>query len=228
MSPAIFEARFDWEKSMVAKSIRTLADLMKRLGDVPLERIRFHPPPGTAVVADVARIQEHEGRLCELVEGVLLEKTVGIRESLLAMFLGGVLRAFVRSRNLGIVAGADGTMEIVANLVRIPDVAFIAWDRLPNRCVPDDPVPLVAPNLAVEVLSKGNTAGEMSVKRREYFDAGVEIVWEVDPRKRTVAVYSSPTEVTTLSGDNVLDGGTLLPGFQLPLAELFGELDCRG
>src|SRR5271155_1121369 len=95
----------NWRIQMVATSIRTLADLMKRLGDVPLERIRFHPPPGTAVVADVTRIQEKEGRLCELVEGVLLEKTVGLRESLLAMCIGGLLREFVRPRKLGIVAG---------------------------------------------------------------------------------------------------------------------------
>ena len=209
-------------------NIRTLADLMTRLGDVPLDRIRFCPPPGTARVADVTRIQESEGRLCELVEGVLVEKTMGIRESFLAIYIAGLLNAFVRQHNLGIVAGADGTMEIVANLVRIPDVAFIAWGRLPNRRLPDEPVPLVAPNLAVEVLSKSNTPGEMAIKRGEYFDAGVEIVWEVDPRQRTVTVYTSATAATTLSGADVLTGGTVLPGFQLPLKELFGELDRQG
>jgi Uma2 family endonuclease len=209
-------------------SIRTLADLMKRLGDVPLDRIRFHPAPGTAIVADVDRIQQREGRLCELVEGVLLEKTMGMRESRLAMYLGGLLDAFVLPRNLGIVAGADGTMQIVANLVRIPDVAFIAWDRFPNRKLPDEPIPLVAPNLAVEVLSASNTPAEMSIKRREYFEAGVLIVWEIDPRKRTVSVYTSATQSVTLSGDDTLDGGTVLPGFKLPLAHLFADLDRRG
>jgi Uma2 family endonuclease len=208
--------------------IRTLADLITRLGGVPLDRIRFVPPPGTAQVADVAWIQQKEGRLCELVEGVLVEKTMGMRESQLAVYLGGLLNSFVRPHNLGIVAGADGTMEILANLVRIPDVAFISWDRLPGRRMPDEPVPLVSPNLAVEVLSKSNTPGEMSIKRGEYFTAGVQLVWEIDLRKRTVTVYSSPTEASTLTERDTLDGGAVLPGFQLPLSDLFGELDRQG
>lgn len=213
---------------MVTSSIRTLADLLKRLGDVPLDRVRFHPPPGTARVADVIEIQQREGRLCELIEGVLLEKTMGIKESRLAIFLAGLLDAFVLPRNLGIVAGADGTLQIVANLVRIPDVAFIAWDRLPNRSLPDEPVPLVAPNLAVEVLSVSNTPAEMAVKRGEYFTAGVQLVWEIDPRKRTAIVYTSATQATTLTDKDMLDGGAVLPGFQLPLAHLFADLDRRG
>lgn len=207
---------------------RTLAEFIKRLGDVPLDRVRFDPLPGLGVIGDVARIQEKEGRLCELIEGVLLEKTMGMTESSLAGYLLGLLNLFVIPRNLGKVTGPDGTMQIVANLIRIPDVAFINWDRLPNRCMPPDPVPLVSPNLAVEVLSKGNTPGEMAVKRMEYFDSGVEVVWEIDPKKRTVAVYTTVTDVIVLTIDDTLDGGTVLPGFQLPLKDLFGELDRRG
>lgn len=207
---------------------RTLADFMKRIGDVPYDRIRVHPSFGTATIADVTRIQETEGKICELVEGVLLEKTMGMKESTLAGFLLGLLNVFVIPRNLGKVTGADGTMQIVANLVRIPDVAFIAWDRFPDRQMPNEPVPLIVPNLAIEVLSKGNTPGEMAVKRREYFDAGVEVVWEVDPRKRTVTVYTSPADKITLGMGDTLDGGTVLPGFQLVLKDLFAELDRQG
>lgn len=214
---------------VVASSpIHTLADLMQRLGDVPLDRIRFFPPPGTAIVADVARIQEKEGRLCELVEGVLMEKAMGATESFLALYLGEILNRFVRPKNLGIVLGPDGTIQIVANLIRIPDVAFIRWDRLPNRRRPDEPAPLITPNLAVEVLSRGNTPGEMAIKRKEYFDAGVERVWEVDPRKRIVADYTTPNEKSLLTSDDTLDGGAVLPGFQLPLKDLFAELDRQG
>jgi Uma2 family endonuclease len=208
--------------------IKTLADLVKRLGDVPLDRIRFHPSPGTATVQDVIDIQEREGRLCELVEGALLEKAVGYVESQLAFFLGSLLNAFVIPRNLGIVTGPDGTVELAADLVRIPDVAFTNWDRMPGRRRPDAPVPRLAPNLAVEVLSRSNTPGEMAVKRQEYFRAGVEVVWEVDPRARTVVVYTSPTASTTLTAADTLDGGTVLPGFTLPLQQLFAELDRQG
>jgi Uma2 family endonuclease len=209
-------------------SIRTLADLLNRLGGVPLDRIRFHPHPGTATVQDVIDIERQEGKLCELVEGVLLEKAVGYTESRLAMFLGGLLNVFVLPRNLGVVTGPDGTVELMADLVRIPDVAFTRWDRFPGRRVPAARVPRLAPNLAVEVLSQSNTPGEMLVKRQDYFAAGVEVVWEVDPRERTVQVYTSPTASTTLTSADTLDGGAVLPGFTLPLQDLFAELDRQG
>jgi Uma2 family endonuclease len=209
-------------------AIRTLADLVKRLGDVPLDRIRFRPAPGTATVQDVIDVQEREGRLCELVEGVLLEKAVGYAESQLAIFLGSLLNAFVIPRNLGIVTGPDGTVELMADLVRIPDVAFTSWDRLPGRRRPLAPVPRLAPNLAVEVLSRSNTAGELAAKRQDYFAAGVEVVWEIDPRARTVVVHTSVTASTTLTAADTLDGSPALPGFTLPLQQLFAELDRQG
>ena len=99
--------------------------------------------------------------------GVLLEKTMGLRESRLATWLGGLLNLFVIPRNLGFVLGPDGAMQLLAGLVRIPDVAFISWDRVPDRKMPTAPVPLLAPNLAIEVLSKNNTPGEMAVKRQD-------------------------------------------------------------
>jgi len=209
-----------------ARPIKTLADLVNRLGGVPLDRIRFRPYPAT--VQDVIDIQDREGRLCELIEGVLLEKTVGLIESRLAMFLGGLMNAFVIARNLGIVTGADGTMQITADLVRIPDVAFTNWDRIPGRRQPTSPVPRLAPNLAVEVLSRSNSPDEMAVKRQDYFAAGVEVVWEIDPQQRTVVVYTSPVVATTLGPADTLDGGPVLPGFTLPLSKLFAELDRQG
>jgi Uma2 family endonuclease len=212
----------------ISSSIETLADLLDRLGGIPLERIRFRPFPGTATVQDVIDIQRREGKLCELVDGVLLEKVMGLIESALAGLLIEVLRTFVVPRNLGIVTGADGTVELMSGLVRIPDVAFISWDRLPGRRYPTTPIPQLAPNLAVEVLSRSNTPGEMAGKRQDYFSAGVELVWEIDPDARTVAVYTSITDVTTLTQTDTLDGGSMLPGFTLPLQDLFAELDRHG
>lgn len=212
---------------MSAASIRTVADLLERVC-VPADRIRFHPFPGTATIQDVIEIQEHEGVLCELVEGVLLEKTMGLRESRLACFIVGLLNAFVIPRNLGVVTGADGTVELMPDLVRIPDVAFTIWKNLPGLRLPAEPIPRLAPNLTVEVLSRGNTAKEMAAKRRDYFAAGVQLVWEVDPETRTVLVYTSPEQATTLQVGDVLDGGAVLPGFTLPLRQLFAELDRQG
>jgi Uma2 family endonuclease len=212
----------------ISPSIKTLADLLDRLGGIPLDRIRFRPFPGTATVQDVIDIQHREGKLCELVEGVLLEKAVGYNESTLAVFLAGLLNAFVIPRNLGLVTGPDGTVELMANLVRIPDIAFTSWDQLPGRRCPVSPVPHLAPNLAVEVLSRSNTPGEMAAKRQDYFTAGVQLVWEIDPSARAVVVYTSPAQSTTLGSADTLDGGVVLPGFTLPVKELFAELDRQG
>jgi Uma2 family endonuclease len=212
----------------ISPSIKTLADLLDRLGGIPLDRIRFRPFPGTATVQDVIDIQHQEGKLCELVEGVLLEKAVGYNESSLALFLGGLLNAFVIPRNLGLVTGPDGTVELMANLVRIPDLAFTSWDRLPGRRGPASPVPYLAPSLAVEVLSRSNTPGEMAAKRQDYFTAGVQLVWEIDPGARAVLVYTSLAQPTTLGSTDTLDGGVVLPGFTLPVKELFAELDRQG
>ena len=205
----------------------TLADLLHELGDIDPARVRLHPPPGTATEQDVLAIQTHEDRLYELVEYVLVEKIMGFRESCLAGALIEVLRGFVRPRNLGLVTGEAGMMRLTSGLVRIPDVAFIAWDRLPGRRMPTEAIPGLAPNLAVEVLSEGNTPGEMARKRREYFAAGVQLVWLVDPRTRTVEVFTAPEQSVLLHTDHTLDGGAVLPGFVLSVHELFAELDSQ-
>ena len=205
--------------------VRTLADLLHRLGDIPPDRVRFNPVPGTATVEDLLR---DENRRCELIDETLVEKPMGVRESLLAIYLSELLGPFARGRNLGILTGADGTYEVLLGLVRLPDVAFVSWDRLPGRRVPDEPVPNVVPDLAAEVLSPSNTFGEMTRKRSEYFRAGVRLVWEIDPRARTVRVYTSETTYSDLTAADTLDGGPVLPGFTLPLAQLFAELDRHG
>ena len=205
--------------------VETLADLLERLGGVPLNRIRFRPYPGTATERDVLDAEQRDNRLCELVDGVLVEKAMGFREAILAAVLVRSLANFVIPRNLGHVAGADAMVRLFPGLVRIPDVAYASWDRFPEGRLPADPIPDLAPDLAVEVLSRSNTPGEMQRKLREYFDAGVKLVWVVDPDERTVAVYRSPDHCLVLGQDRALDGGDILRGFALPLRELFFELD---
>lgn len=199
----------------------TLADLYQRFGAIPFLRIRQNPAPGTATIGDVIRILDHENRPCELVDGILVEKAMGAYESLLACVLIEILGAFVRSHKLGVLLGADGTLEIAPDLVRIPDVSFISWDRLPNRRFPREPVPRLVPDLAVEVLSKSNSQREMDEKLDDYFASGVRLVWFVDPETRTVRVYLSRHESRLLEENQTLDGGTVLPGLTLPIGEIF-------
>ena len=206
-------------------AIETLADLVDRLGGVPLTRIRFHPYPGTATVQDVIDASRRNGKRCELVAGVLVEKPMGWNESSLAGWLVAMLNIFVLPRNLGIVTIPDGAVELREDLVRLPDVAFTRWDRLPDRKRPTRPIPNIAPNLAVEVLSRSNTPREMAIKRQDYFAAGVELVWEIDLEQRSVVVFTSPADSETLRAGDALTGGAVLPEFTLAVADLFAELD---
>ncbi len=205
----------------------TAADLGNRFGPMPLWRIRFNPMPGEATEEDVLDVLSKEGKLCELVNGVLVEKVMGMRESCLATMLVHILRTFLNGRRLGTVSGADGLMRLAPGLVRIPDVAFISWDKFPGRRLPDAPIPDLFPDLAVEVLSRSNTEEEMAQKLRDYFDSGVRLVWFVDPETRTVEVNTSSDHSTVLREDQTLDGGDVLPGFSLPLRQLFAELDSQ-
>ena len=199
----------------------TAAEWWDALGNVPLERIVFDPWPGTATEADVVRLDDHQDILCELIDGTLVEKTMGYEESAVAMLIGYVLLSFVAPRKLGIVSGEAGMMRILSRRVRIPDVAFVSFDRLPDRKVPAGPIPDLAPDLAVEVLSDSNTRREMENKLQEYFTAGTKLVWYVDIKTRSVEVYTSPSRVTRLSGGDILRGGEVLPGFEIGVSTLF-------
>jgi Uma2 family endonuclease len=156
-----------------------------------------------------------------------VEKTMGYDESRLALELAIFLGEYLRRNDLGALAGADGSLRLMPGLVRIPDVSFIVWQRMPAADAPSKPIPDLSPDLAVEVLSESNTPREMDRKLKEYFDAGARLVWYVDPRARTVTVYTSPDEFTVLDESATLDGADLLPGFTLPLVELFARASRR-
>lgn len=93
--------------------------------------------------------------------------------------------------------------------------------------MPEEPVPELVPDLVVEALSRTNTPGEMRRKRQEYFQAGAVLVWMVAPDRRTVTVFTSPTDFAEHAERGSIDGGNVLPGFALSLAEFFQELDRR-
>ena len=204
-------------------NVANLGELLKRLGNIPAERVRLHPTPGTATEKDVLRVLDSENRPCELVDGTLVEKPMGYEESELALLIGTFLNNYVRPRKLGIVTGPDGTIRLFPGLVRIPDVAFASWLCFPDRKRPRARIPHIAPDLVVEVLSKNNTKPEMAKKLGEYFGAGVRLVWMVDPRKRTVRVYTSLDQPVLITSGQSLDGGAVLPGFALRRDELFAR-----
>ncbi|MDB5293301.1 MAG: hypothetical protein JWL69_4542 [Phycisphaerales bacterium] len=195
------------------------AEWLAALGDVPLDRIIFDPWPGTATETDLLRLIERDKHLCELIDGTLVEKPVGSVEAIIAFRLGGLLMAFADKHDLGVVSGADTPLRMKSGRVRLPDVVFFSKERFPKNL---KPILALAPDLVVEVLSEGNTVAEMDQKRAEYFQSGTRLVWIIDPRPRTVAVYHHPGEPTTvLNEQSTLDGEQVLPGLEIAVADLF-------
>lgn len=105
---------------------------------------------------------------------------------------------------------------------RRPDVIFIPFTRWPRTARgPDTNAWAVLPDLCVEVVTPTDFGDEQEAKIEEYFQAGVRLVWVVYPRQQRVYVYDSPTQIRRLTRDDTLDGGAVIPGFRLPLVELF-------
>jgi len=208
--------------SIETRPAPTMADLLHDLGDIPPNRVLVRPYPATE--EDVLRLDAQEDRLCELVDGVLVEKPMGLRESILASFIIFKLQEFVVPRRLGAVSGEAGMMKLRPQLIRIPDVAYIRIQSTGPK-IPNQPVPAIAPTLAVEILSAGNTPREIERKMGEYFAAGTELAWVIDPDTRTAEVYTAPTNPLRVDITGALPGEPALPGFSLPMKELFDELD---
>lgn len=202
------------------------AELWHSLGDVPLERIVMNPLPGTATEKDLLTFVERDKRLVELIDGTLVQKPVGYIESLIAGLLITELNIFVLARNLGHVSGEAGMIRMISGRVRLPDVAFVSNDDLPNGVLPNEPIPTLPPTLAVEILSVTNTPAEIRQKLKEYFESGTRLAWIVDPKTRSIAVYDhfAETPKQVLNESDTLDGGSVLAGFSLPISKLFSRL----
>ena len=201
-------------------SLRTLEDLLMELGGIPLSRVRICPTIGEATEEDLLA---PSGKHCELVYGIQVEKGMGFFESRLATLLAFYVEAWLATSQAGFVIADGALTRLQTGLVRIPDVSYFRWDRIGSRSVPQDPVCGVAPNLAVEVVSRTNTRAEMDRKRQEYFEAGVELVWIVFPQTTTVEVWSTARDCHIAGVEDSLDGGTVLPGFTLAIKDWFAR-----
>jgi Uma2 family endonuclease len=163
--------------------------------------------------------------LHEVVDGIVVEKPMSALATLITFQLAKKLDAHVAPHRLGtIVPEMLFILDEGANLRRRPDVAFVTADQWPiDRLPPAHGDWLIAPALAIEVLSPGNTFGEVLSKMDEYFDAGVREVWLIVPEQRRIYVHRSPLEVRILSADQVLTTD-LIPALSLPVGEIIPAL----
>jgi Uma2 family endonuclease len=165
--------------------------------------------------------ERYVGQPYELVQGRAVEVTPsGIQASVVGGNVFAPLHAFVRAHKLGIVTMADGGFRLTPNDLRAPDVAFIGNAKLQELADPTKYAPF-APDLAVEIVSPGNTASEMREKVDIYLATGAHMVWVVYPDLRKVDVHLADGTARTIAADGTLDGGAVLPGFSLPVADLF-------
>ncbi len=165
--------------------------------------------------------------LYEIVNGLRVEKPpMGSFQIIVASLLAEKLAPYTRLQGLGRVV-----IEMLFKLPgttqkRRPDVAYVSFDRwAKGRKVNIEDGWDVVPDLAIEVISPSNSADEVNQKIAEYFKAGVRQVWVVYPVSRLAHIFESPKKVTILDINDDLDGGDLLPGFRLSLAELFEDAE---
>jgi Uma2 family endonuclease len=176
-------------------------------------------PTGIRTADELLR-NPHIGR-CELVRGVLhMMSPSNPRHGLIAGRLARLIGNHVESQHLGLFFGAETGFHLSQDpdTVRAPDVAFVGNGR--------PPVPLRgfypgAPDLAVEVLSPDDRPGYVREKVAEWLEAGARAVWVVDPDARTVTVHEPRRKPRQLAEADTLQGGSVLPGFELPVAAVF-------
>lgn len=165
--------------------------------------------------------QPRDGRKYELVDGEIRVSPAGARHGKIALKLGARLLSFVEERGLGHVLDSSTGFRLPGGNVRSPDVAVVARGRFESEEAPEgfSPVP---PDLAVEILSPDERQRAVLDKVGEYLDAGVRLVWVLDPASRTATVYRSLTGVRTLDRDDALEGEDVIPGFACPLRDVLG------
>jgi Uma2 family endonuclease len=161
---------------------------------------------------------------CELVRGELIMMSPG--GYLHAQIAGRIfarLVDFADRHGLGEVTSTEAGFKIAQDpdTVRAPDVAFLCSERVPTAPMPG--FYPGAPDLAVEVVSPTDRASEVLAKVQDWLAAGCRAVWVVDPETRTVTVYRTRSDIVVLAAGETLTGGDLLPGFAIPLAEIFGK-----
>ncbi len=206
----------------------SIIELAARLGDIPADRILANPAPGTATEADVVRFGNMvDKRMYELIRGVLVGKPGGMVKGVITACLGSLVSEASRRLNSGLALSGLAAYRTTTGNIRIPDFGFVSWDQLPEGRVPNVEIADFSPALAIDVVMNGNTVREMWLKREEYFASGTQLAWEANPDTRTVRMYTGVHESVLLTGDDRLTGGAVLPGFSVPVRDVFGDLDRR-
>lgn len=164
------------------------------------------------------------GERFELVDGQLQGKEMGAESDWISMKINRLLGSYTDANDSGDVFGPETGYRCfpdAPNVVRKPDGSFIAKGRLPGEEIPKGHVD-IAPDLAIEVISPNDLYHEVDAKVHLYQDAGIRLIWVINPENRTVKVYTPDhAAYRELSLNDELDGGEVLPGFRCAVREVF-------
>ena len=177
----------------------------------------------TPVTADQLLRMPDDGYRYELLAGELKKMgPAGWEHGIVGSRLHGRLAHHVQQKSLGAVFAAETGFLLARDpdTVRAPDIAFVRKDHLPATG-PEEAFWPGAPDLAVEIVSPGDTVGEIDEKAKAWLSAGTDMVWVVNPRWRTVTVYRSTTDIRTLTENDELTGQETVPGFRCRVADIF-------
>jgi len=177
----------------------------------------------TRVTADQLLRMPDDGYRYELIAGELKKMgPAGWKHGVVGGRLRSLLGEHVVQHQLGEVLLAETGFLLARDpdTVRAPDIAFIHKDRLPTA-PPEEAFWPGPPDLAVEVVSPGDTAGEIDEKVKAWLDAGTSVVWVVNPAWRNVTVYRSATDIKTLTENDELTGQDAVPGFRCRVGDIF-------
>lgn len=164
-----------------------------------------------------------QGLRYELIEGELVEISPGNEtHGELAAEILRLIGNYVREHKLGRVYAAETGFKLSETTIIAPDAAYVSQERVKPRT---EKFASVIPDLAVEVYSPGDTQRELHEKIALYFNAGTRQVWVIFPKSRAVYVYHSETAVTILKDESIIEGGAVLPGFQIKVNDLFSVLN---
>ena len=177
------------------------------------------------MTADELLARPQNGARSELIEGELIEmQPAGFLHGVTGNVLNVELAFYVMQQNLGVVTMAETGFKVATNpdTVWAPDIGFIAKNRLPADLTTVRGFFPGAPDLAVEVVSPGDTYEEVETKTARYLDSGTSLVWIVRPRQQRVEVHRADGTSQLLSPTETLDGETVVPGFSLSVSRIFG------
>ncbi|MBE9040146.1 Uma2 family endonuclease [Oscillatoriales cyanobacterium LEGE 11467] len=203
-----------------------MSTLVQTLAQNSIEENVENPPDRKVWTDEEFMALSRDGNRYELVNGELIEMgNSGAKHGYVAIILSAALFNCVSTQKLGVLMDSSTAFKMKNGNRRAPDISFVSKERLQGLEDLPDGFLDGAPDLAIEILSPGNTVEEMHAKLVEYFENGARLAWIVHPKEHYILVYRCATEPDRLlKSIDSLDGEDVVPGFSLPVADLFEKL----